>query len=54
MPSTKERLKWFNDQCFGMLIHWGLCSITSKGEWYRYKDNSKNARVGKQLIWRNV
>jgi alpha-L-fucosidase len=39
MPCTKERLKWFNEQRFGMFIHWGLYSLTSKGEWYRYNED---------------
>lgn len=39
MPCAKERLKWFNGQRFGMFIHWGLYSIASKGEWYRYHED---------------
>lgn len=38
MPARKERLDWFNEQRFGMFIHWGLYAIPGKGEWYRYHD----------------
>jgi alpha-L-fucosidase len=38
MPGSKDRLRWFNEQRFGMFIHWGLYSIPAKGEWYRYKE----------------
>lgn len=38
MPAGKDRLAWFNEQRFGMFIHWGLYAIPGKGEWYRYHD----------------
>lgn len=38
MPARKERLDWFNEQRFGMFIHWGLYAIPGRGEWYRYHD----------------
>jgi alpha-L-fucosidase len=38
MPSSKDRLLWFNEQRFGMFIHWGLYSIPGMGEWYRYHE----------------
>ena len=29
---TEERMKWFNEAKFGMLIHWGLYSLLERGE----------------------
>ena len=28
-----RRLKWFHEARFGMFIHWGLYSLTGRGEW---------------------
>lgn len=36
MKTYKERMKWFNEARFGMLIHWGLYSILGRGEWVMY------------------
>ncbi len=27
-------MQWFLDAKFGMFIHWGLCAVPAKGEWY--------------------
>ena len=31
--ASAQGLKWFQDQRFGMFIHWGLYSILGKQEW---------------------
>lgn len=33
IPSYEQRLKWFHQARFGMFIHWGLYSLTGRGEW---------------------
>lgn len=33
MKNFHERMKWFNQDRFGMFIHWGLYSILARGEW---------------------
>jgi len=30
---SPEGLQWFQDDRFGMFIHWGLYSILASGEW---------------------
>lgn len=30
-----ERVRWFQNDRFGMFIHWGLYSIPARGEWLR-------------------
>ena len=31
--ASAQGLKWFQEQRFGMFIHWGLYSILAKQEW---------------------
>ena len=31
----KKRVKWFQEDRFGMFIHWGLYAIPARGEWIR-------------------
>jgi len=33
IPPYDERMKWFHRARFGMFIHWGLYSLTGRGEW---------------------
>src|SRR5439155_8200650 len=33
---SAQGLKWFQEQRFGMFIHWGLYSILAKQEWIMY------------------
>jgi alpha-L-fucosidase len=45
-------MEWFKDAKFGMFIHWGLYSITGKGEWSMFNDRidvDKYAELSKQF-----
>lgn len=33
-----DRLRWFREARFGMVIHWGLYSIPARGEWVMYTE----------------
>lgn len=35
---SDEQLGWWRDAKFGMFIHWGLYSITGKGEWHMFNE----------------
>ncbi|MBR7121533.1 MAG: alpha-L-fucosidase [Lentisphaeria bacterium] len=34
----EERMKWFNEARFGIYIHFGLYSLTGRGEWTMYSE----------------
>ena len=31
----EQRIKWFQEDRFGMFIHWGVYAIPARGEWIR-------------------
>ena len=35
ITAYKKRLKWYQNDRFGMFIHWGLYAIPARGEWVR-------------------
>lgn len=35
LEEREQRVKWFQEDRFGMFIHWGLYSIPARGEWVR-------------------
>ncbi|MUG65646.1 MULTISPECIES: alpha-L-fucosidase [Paenibacillus] len=35
IQERKERVQWFEQDRFGMFIHWGLYAIPARGEWIR-------------------
>jgi len=40
IPPYEERIKWFHQARFGIIVHWGLYSIPGRGEWVM-----KNERI---------
>ncbi len=38
----KKRMEWFENDRFGMFIHWGLYAIPAKGEWIRSLEKISN------------
>jgi alpha-L-fucosidase len=43
----RERLSWFNEARFGMLIHWGLYSVLGRGEWAQFKESIPSTEYSK-------
>lgn len=41
IPPYEERMKWFHQARFGMFIHWGLYSLTGRGEWTMFLERQK-------------
>lgn len=35
IQERNQRVQWFQNDRFGMFIHWGLYSIPARGEWLR-------------------
>jgi alpha-L-fucosidase len=35
--TTEQRLQWFRDARFGMMITWGIYALEAAGEWVQYK-----------------
>lgn len=35
IQDRNQRVQWFQNDRFGMFIHWGLYSIPARGEWLR-------------------
>ena len=38
MEERKKRIEWFQNDRFGMFIHWGLYAIPARGEWVRNRE----------------
>jgi alpha-L-fucosidase len=35
--TTEQRLAWWRDARFGMMITWGIYALEANGEWVQYK-----------------
>lgn len=46
-PENLEARKQFNDQRFGIFLHWGLYSLFAQGEWYMQNANIDNHEYAK-------
>ncbi len=47
IPSYEERMKWFHQARFGMFIHWGLYSLTGRGEWTMFLERCSTREYAK-------
>ena len=49
-PENMKARQEFQDNKFGIFLHWGIYSMTAQGEWYMTTHNirSEERRVGKE------
>jgi alpha-L-fucosidase len=46
-PENLKSREWFQDNKFGLFIHWGVYSVLGKGEWVMNNDNMTVAEYEK-------
>src|ERR1700743_3589798 len=47
-PAHKqERMQWWEDDRFGMFIHWGLYSLGARHEWLKHNEHMTNEEYQK-------